>query len=640
MAASIADAASFMDAAAMEGVRTARTLKRVDTEVKAERCLKDNYKETEWDFESTHVRKVDGVSMFEKICNDIRRCREEGQEFHAGMFYNMANKETYKDQTPGVLEALDEHIDEAEELSPKLLKAAVATKRKPKPDHTLMQGFVNTCPKPNVTEWVGILTWAMQLKLKHDVQFCMILDCIRCMSRHKFNTEHPLVFALVKSWVSDVLVLAYSSQKPRIKPSAFLAGNEKLWPLVLQKALVEEIIGMSKTALEHNSDKVVTILAQSSLGMALFGPCFRELASTIYEDALELELDKLLPVGKPIDESAVIEAKLALQNFGEEHLVLPHVQACRVASYYYRGRKLKRRINSHAEDAALRVSFRWKTHAVEAKALLEFWIEPVLDFRALPKSIMKVCPQLCKSAMEARNATKEKADFQGELTGTVLKSLVATKSYQLLQVDPEYGVELAIISSVAGESSTSRLIELAKNCLPSATQHITPEQCIISLTKISCTNGFRLANSNGQSHVKYIMKLIGNLVSDTKPNFSSVGKDELLMDIVAQFKYFLAFEHPGGSAHQGTTARGDDALECMLAAAEAKKTAGPLVRGDIIKLETFDWLLKDPQVKRLDILLKSMDAKAVNKAIKRKNDVDDAATSEALAMFKKKTKKP
>jgi hypothetical protein len=328
-----------------------------------------------------------------------------------------------------------------------------------------------------------------------------------------------------------------------------------------------------------------------------------------------------------------------LQNFGEEHLVLPHVQSCRVANYYYRGRKLTRRINSHAEDAALRVSFRWKTHAVEAANLLEFWVEPVLDFRPLPVSIMNVCSDLCKPAAEARSATKEKADFQGELTGAVLKSVVATKSYQLLQVDPEYGVELAILSSVAGESSTSRVIELAKACLPSLTQQMSPEQCVISLTKVSCTNGFRLANSNGQSHVKYIMKMVGNLVSETKPNFSSVGKDELLMDIVAQFKYFLEFEHPASSSQHGTTSRGEDALECMLAAAEAKKAAGPIARIDVAKLETFDWLLTDLQIKRLDALLKSMDAKAVNKAIKRKNDVDDAATSEALAMFKKKPKK-
>ena len=39
-----------------------------------------------------------------------------------------------------------------------------------------------------------------------------------------------------------------------------------------------------------------------------------------------------------------------------------------------------------------------------------------------------------------------------------------------------------------------------------------------------------LANKIGQNQVKHVMQLVGNLVADREPDFSSVGTDGELMD--------------------------------------------------------------------------------------------------------------
>ena len=101
------------------------------------------------------------MSLFETICKDIRACRLEGVELHAGLYYNKANKEKFKDDAPGVLDALNDLIEEAQYLTPCLLKAMTATKQKTNADHKLMHQYVQTAGTPNVTEWVGILSWGL-----------------------------------------------------------------------------------------------------------------------------------------------------------------------------------------------------------------------------------------------------------------------------------------------------------------------------------------------------------------------------------------------------------------------------------------------------------------------------------------------
>ena len=106
-----------------------------------------------------------------------------------------------------------------------------------------------------------------------------------------------------------------------------------------------------------------------------------------------------------------------------------------------------------------------------------------------------------------------------------------------------------------------------------------------------------------------------------------------------RFRYFLSFqtsptkENPKGSLYFGA-----DAAEYYLDVADKNDLAKTLVEDDLTKLKTFMWLLVATQRKRLDALSKAVSAKGVAKAPKRAQtcEKDEAATTEALAMFRTK----
>ena len=294
--------------------------------------MKDNYKEAEWDFEATHVRKRGDLSLFETICKDIRACRLEGVDFHAGLYYNKTNKEKFKDDAPGVLDSLNDLVEEAQDLTPRLLKAMTATKQKPNADHKLMHQYVQTAGTPNVTEWVGILSWGLQLRFSNEKQCVMAVDCVRFIERHNLQGLHKTAFKLMKGWIADVLVHAYSSHRPRMPPTKFLESVYKLWPLVLPKDEVEKIKDLDKDAVKAHGETVQCVVQASPLGSALFAPLFRDIAAEIYEKDLEKELDKILPTNKKITEESVLIAKASLLAFAEAHELLGNVSACRMAT--------------------------------------------------------------------------------------------------------------------------------------------------------------------------------------------------------------------------------------------------------------------------------------------------------------------
>ena len=109
----------------------------------------------------------------------------------------------------------------------------------------------------------------------------------------------------------------------------------------------------------------------------------------------------------------------------------------------------------------------------------------------------KVCRKLCQAAGAARTNCREKAEFEGELASAVLKSLLVTKSYQLLQIDPEYGVELAILSAVSGDGSSERICQSAFDLLPTEQSPTTPESVMVSLEKLVHSNAICLASATG-----------------------------------------------------------------------------------------------------------------------------------------------
>ncbi len=146
----------------------------------------------------------------------------------------------------------------------------------------------------------------------------------------------------------------------------------------------------------------------------------------------------------------------------------------------------------------------------------------------------------------------------------------------------------------------------------------------------------------GKATLGIYKEQVARLIVDTAPDFKEVGSDQGLVAAVERFRYFLSFqtsptkENPKGSLYFGA-----DAAEYYLDVADKNDLAKTLVEDDLTKLKTFMWLLVATQRKRLDALSKAVSAKGVAKAPKRAqtSEKDEAATTEALAMFRKKAKK-
>eukprot|EP00972_Heterocapsa_arctica_P076894 11342606-Heterocapsa_arctica.AAC.1 len=66
----------------------------------------------------------------------------------------------------------------------------------------------------------------------------------------------------------------------------------------------------------------------------------------------------------------------------------------------------------------------WKGIAVESGVLAPLWIEDILNWREIPKSLPKVDAALCSSSATARARGKEMADQYSKLSGAVVKEIV------------------------------------------------------------------------------------------------------------------------------------------------------------------------------------------------------------------------
>ena len=282
----------FMDSAACSDATAGsrRALKRQDTGKKASKCITDNYKGELWDSERTHVKKVDGKTLFETICGDIHACRANGVEFYAGKKYNDDKKLLFGADGDGVLARLDSLIDENLDISPTIIKAMTAAQRK-QSDRSLMHSFVRCGHAPNITEAVGIVSWAIQINHSNLKNMGMILDTMRYIARHNLKTTMPVFFDTIKAWYSDMLVATYTKNKSmKARPSIFLDTFSTLWPLIMDTKSLDVLKSMDETKLVASTSTLLEVVGSSSLGEAVFGPCIKMVASNILEHDIE---DKL-----------------------------------------------------------------------------------------------------------------------------------------------------------------------------------------------------------------------------------------------------------------------------------------------------------------------------------------------------------
>jgi hypothetical protein len=223
----------------------------------------------------------------------------------------------------------------------------------------------------------------------------------------------------------------------------------------------------------------------------------------------------------------------------------------------------------------------------------------------------------------------------------VLKTLKAKRAHWLV-MDPDFGLELAMIETLCGEGSESRLAATMLDLFPTAKQVVSLEEVCQKLHSLPGLIIYKMACRAAQAKHSLVCTMMGALCEGRAPNIATLLHDPSLSALVARLGFFIRVCESTGSKDKGQYLVGPAALNHIFEAAKIKHSNSSATLCDIEKLRSFAFLVpadikaacaalvaevESSNCANLAQRAKSGDAK---KATKIKQDT---AVAEAMAMF-------
>ena len=252
--------------------------------------------------------------------------------------------------------------------------------------------------------------------------------------------------------------------------------------------------------------------------------------------------------------------------------------------------------------------------------------------------------EMCESAQVARDACEEYFNGAGKGTGDEVENGLKAKRVSWMTMDPEFGVELAVMEYLSGEGSERRLLVKIHAELPAPRRAITETGAFHAINKMSATAEFKLASRTAQAKHEAIVKVLGKLTHDTAPDLTVCLGDKQLRTFVAKLQYFVRVPSAAASgADSGEVLFGLDALKALHEQAKAKDAEGTLAKEDVVKLLTYTHLLPPELVASAAALNAKVEEKGVAETTGKKQKkskksaaataAEDLAAQEAMKMF-------
>ena len=614
-----------------------RKLRRQGTAEVAAKAVKDNCKHMSE--EDTYVRKVDGKTLYEKLCEDIRDKRN-GAQIVMGAKYYRALKDAYRPASSP--ESRLKTPVPPETVSAPPIKAAIASK-KGRPDHSLMQAYIGSAPMPNKTELVGILKWALGLRPTAEKELGPCLDMCRFAVRIKMQKSWPEEFDIMQSWFDTVLVEAYTRAKAqKVTPETFASLHSKLCNLVLD--------GSDLTAVAAATPRWGTVVTQLHRVVAS-----SRIGSMLYSFALLNEICN--QVSRTIDKAIAKVAKkpLTTESLNEFKFTclevvgaLPNIDLLPVkrrVEVKYRGAPVVGDVTSLPAEISFRFAAVWKARAVCEKKLSPLWCEDFLNLDTAADAKFKDLvsdDDACKAAEVARAACKVAFDESG--TGpsdAVMRTLKAKRSHWLL-MDPDFGLEIAMIETLCGEGSEARLAASILDLFPTATKVVTLEEVCQQLHAMPALTIYKMASRAAQAKHSLVCTMLGRLCEGHAPCLATMSQDPTLAPVVARLGFFVRVTESSGSKGKSNELVGAAALKHLFEAARIKHGDTKATLNDVEKLRSFSFLvpadIKDAcaqlvhevEADNCSNLSQRASSQDTKKATKEKQAT---AVAEAMAMF-------
>lgn len=306
-AASSSNASPAASKAASSGKKR-RQLSRRDAEEQTSRDLAERF--LGWSYCDTHVRRVDGQTLFERIMKAKREVKHSGGRLSSS-WWRQARKD-YEVQAPEMLEALT-----VNEQNLEIRSSLIDAIKKPSTDNcnrrtvTNFKQWLEHEAPPNQKEWVGILRFALTFRVSVGLQAATVVTNVATYAvKHGLKNQYPTEFEALRQQLSDALIFLWASFR---KENICL---ERFW----EKCSAEVSLLLPRTACEALmkandwfavDSHVADVVSADPLGQKLFSFAVSELAAAKWaKDITTAEAS--LDTAKSLTSALIVEVRSSL----------------------------------------------------------------------------------------------------------------------------------------------------------------------------------------------------------------------------------------------------------------------------------------------------------------------------------------
>jgi hypothetical protein len=295
-------------------------------------------------------------------------------------------------------------------------------------------------------------------------------------------------------------------------------------------------------------DALASMVAECSIGKALFGAAFDKLlrnkASTVVANALQ----KLLP--GPITAALLAENRAwlieELRKTGHDAMEPEPPRDCEVR---YRGALIVMKVASTFDEYTLNVDALVRGADVGNGVIPPILCENLLVLGRAPDAPKVVVDKaMLEANITARQAVVEL--MQGKVeNGDVITTTLEEHRMLLLQLDRSFRLEIAFFASVIGERAERRLLDEVLAVLPTEAAPRTPAQVLSSLDALGRNKLVEFVGLSLQATFRSVVNIVQTISRQQAPALDGSHLSPLMVAIMSRLALWCVSE---GQAALGT----------------------------------------------------------------------------------------
>jgi hypothetical protein len=414
----------------------------------------------------------------------------------------------------------DIETDEAEEINPQLLKAAIQYQKTH--NRSVFNGALQMLNSVTLTDVIGICQYGLEIKPSSSPeQLRFGMDLMRFFARLDVPGKFAETAKLMTPLFDQVLSEAHAKCKGEdAKPSKFLITHKSIVYLVLPKGGVERILASVQWTTVHSE---LADVVKTRIGMKLFGAGLQSVQSEVVAATIKKAVDDLFGKGETITQDMLLGAKQTIYTELSGHEWLSSLPDKRKIEVEYLNERLLMNVKCLPDQIEMVLAARWKTLAVSASLLSPLFCELSLTS---PVALTAVTYSLFTEDVYNANADARalvRAGFDLSLSkdGDSIVSHLLSVEARALAVDPTFAIEVKFFTEMVGENGQTRLQQKVLNALPSTDRAFSVEDVVQKLALIRATDLFSFCTASAQGQIRIAIEAIHAVAEGREPNLSA-----------------------------------------------------------------------------------------------------------------------